>query len=189
MAKGWTRLNSQSGCGDENPENQGQTAVQNFAPPSLLLPMQSPRPPTPVLATTKSNIFVPDQLTNAQVNQFTDQFAALLGPKNSSMPGQLRLSNPHVPQQQSLPQFNFHNATQFANTHLPINFSSSPNRNVNPPPVIAPQHLFNSQIPIIPLIMAPQVPTFNKPPQNPVCSPQILPLPCPNATSLTLTVT
>ena len=147
------------------------------------------KPLATVLATTKSNIFVPYPLTNPQVNQFTDQFAALLGPKKSSMPGQLRLSNPHVPQQQSLPQFNFHNATQLPNTHLPINFSSSLNRNVNPPPIIAPHHLFKSQVPIIPLIMAPQVPTFNEPPQNPVCSPQIHPLPCPNATSLTLTVT
>ena len=54
----WPRdgqANSQSNCGVENPGNQGPTAVQNLAPPSLLPPMQIPRPPTPVLAPTKSN--------------------------------------------------------------------------------------------------------------------------------------
>ena len=70
------QANIQSGCGVENLGNQGQTAVQNFAPPSLLPPMQSSRPVTPVLASTKSNIFVPDPSTNPPVNQFTDQFAA-----------------------------------------------------------------------------------------------------------------
>ena len=97
------------------------------------------------------------------------------------MPGQLNLSNPHVPQQQRLPQFNFHNTTQLPNTHLPMNFSSFPNRKVNPLPVVAPHHLVNSQVPVIPPSIAPQVPALNKPPRNHVCSPQTHPLPCPNA--------
>ena len=133
-----------------------------------------------MLASAKSIIFVPDSSTNPQVNQFTDQFAALLGPKISSMPGQLNLSNTHVPQQQILPQFNFHKATHLPNTHFPINFSSSPNRNVNPPPVIARHHLVNSQVPTIPPSIASQVPTLKKPPRNPVCFPQTHPLPCLN---------
>ena len=39
---GVDQANSHSGSGIENPGNQGQTALQNFAPPSLLPPMQSP---------------------------------------------------------------------------------------------------------------------------------------------------
>ena len=54
------QADSQSGNVAENPGNQGQTAVQNFAPPSLLPPMQSHRPPIPVLAPSISNIFVSD---------------------------------------------------------------------------------------------------------------------------------
>ena len=144
------------------------------------------RPPTPMPASAKSNIFVPDPSTNPQVNQFTDQFAALLGPKISSMPGQINLSNTHVPQKQNLPQFNFHKATHLPNTHFPINFSSSPNRNVKPLPVIAPHHLVNSKVPTIPPSIAPQVPTLKKPTRNPVCSPQTHPLPCLNVPKLPL---
>ena len=131
--------------------------------------MQSPRPPTLVLAPTKSNILVPETSTNPQVNQITDQIAALLGPKSSSMPGQLKLFNPHGSQQQSLPQYNLHNATQLPNKHLPIKFSSSPNRNVNTPSAISLHHLDNSEVPVIPPSIAPQVPFLKKPPRNPVC--------------------
>ena len=148
--------------------------------------MQPPRPPTPVLAPTESNIFVPGPSTNPQINQFTDQFAAFLGPKSSSKPGQLNLSNPHVPQHQSLPQIKFLDATQLPITNFPINFSSSPNRSANPPPVIARYHLVNSQVHVIPPSIPPQVATLNKPPRNPVCSPQAHPLPCPNAQKLPL---
>ena len=159
--------------------------MQNFAPPSLLSHMQSPRSPNPVLAPTESKFFVLDPSTNPLLYQFTDQFAVFLGPKSSSMHGKLNLSNPHVPQQQSLPRINFHNAIQSHNTHLQIN-SSSPNRNVNPPPVIAPLHLVNYQVPVIPPSIASQVLTLNKPPRNPVCSPQAHQLPCPNAPKLHL---
>ena len=110
----------------------------------------------------------------------------ILGSEGLNMPGQLNLSNPHLPQQKSLPQITFHNATQLLNTHLPMKFSSSPNRNVNPQPVIAPHHLVNSHVPIIPPSIAPQVPTLNRPAQNPVCSPQAHPLPCTNAPKLPL---
>ena len=77
-------------------------------------------------------------------------------------------------------------ATQLPNTHISINFSSPPNRNGNPPPVIAPHQLVNSQIPVIPLRIAPQVSTFNKPPRNPVCSPHAHPLAYPNAPKFSL---
>ena len=97
------------------------------------------------------------------------------------MPGQLNLSNPHVPKQQSLPRFNFYNETKIPNTHLPINFSSSLNKNLNPPPVIAPHHLVNSQFPVIPPSIAPHVSNLKKPPRNRVCSPQAYPSSCPNA--------
>ena len=70
--QGVDQANSQSSCGVEILGNQGQTTVQNFAPPSLLPPMQSPRPPTPMLAPTKSSIFKPDPSTILLVNQFTD---------------------------------------------------------------------------------------------------------------------
>ena len=101
------------------------------------------------------------------------------------MPGQLNLSNIHVPQQ-SLPQFNFHNVTQLPNTHIPINFSPFPSRNVNRPPIIAPHHLVNSQVPVIPPSIAPQVPTLNERPRNPISPPPAHPIPCPTAPKLPL---
>ena len=55
--------NSQLGSGVENPVNQGQVAVRCFAPISILPPMHSPRPPTPVMAPTNF-IFVHDPCTN-----------------------------------------------------------------------------------------------------------------------------
>ena len=80
-----------------------------------------------------------------------------------------------------VPQFKFHNATQLPNTHPLVNFSSSSNQNTNQPPVIAPHHLVNCQVPVIPPSIAPQVPTLNKLTRNPIFSPQVYPLPCPNA--------
>ena len=65
--QGVGHANSQSGSGVENPGNQSQTSLQSVKPPPLLPPMQSPRPPNPVLAPSNS-IFVPDFSTNLQVN-------------------------------------------------------------------------------------------------------------------------
>ena len=81
---------SPSGSGKVNTVNQVTVEVQNVALPPLQPPMQPPRPPTPVMAPTNF-IFVPDFSTNSQVNQF-------LGPKSSSVPGQLHMWMPHVPQ-------------------------------------------------------------------------------------------
>ena len=147
--------------------------------------MQPPQPPTLVKAPANS-IFVPNFSTKPQVNQFTDQFAAFLGPKISSMPGQLHLSIPQVLQQQNPAQKNIPRQTQFPNTHLPPNFYPSLNPHVVQPIVIPSHHLVNSQVPIIPPSIAPQKPSLNKTTQNPVCSPQAHPLQRPNAPKLPL---
>ena len=46
-------INAQMQQYRNGPGKQGQITLQNFAPPSVLPPMQSPRPPTLVLAPTK----------------------------------------------------------------------------------------------------------------------------------------
>ena len=55
---------------------------------------------------------------------------------------------------------------------------------MNPPPVIAPHRQVNSQVPVIPLSIAPQAHTLKKPPPNPIRYHQAHPLPCPNAQNL-----
>ena len=94
------RAHNPSVSGKVNPVNQGSVNVQNVALPPLQPSMQPLWPPTPVMAPTNS-IFLPHFSTNPQVNQF-------LGPKGSSVPGQLHLSIPHVPQQQNPPQRTFY---------------------------------------------------------------------------------
>ena len=114
-----------------NPVNQIPVDVQNVALPPLQPPMQPPRPLTPVTAPTNS-IFVSDFSTNPQVNQF-------LGLKNSSVPGQLHMSMPHVPQLQNPSQSNIPHQTQVSIAHSPHNVPPPLNPLVNPPPVITPQ--------------------------------------------------
>ena len=136
------QAHSPSGSGKVNPVNQVPVDVQNVALPPLQPPMQPPRPPTPVIAPTNS-IFVPEFSTNPQVNQF-------LGPKSSSVPGQLHMSVPHVPQLQNPSQSNIPHQKQVPIAHSPHNVPAPLNPLVNPPPVIPPQHLFNPQPPVIP---------------------------------------
>ena len=132
------QAHSPSGSGKVN---QVSVDVQNVALPPFQPPMQPPRPPTPVIAPTNS-IFVPDFSTNPQVNQF-------LGPKSSSVPGQLHMSMPHVPQQQNQSQSNTLRQTQVPVAHSPHNVPPPLNPLVNPPPVIPPKQLFNPQPPVI----------------------------------------
>ena len=91
------------------------------------------------MATTNS-IFVPDFSTNPQVNQF-------LGLKSSSVPGQLQMSMPHVPQLLKPSQSNIPHQTQVPNARSPHNVSPPLNLLVNPPSVIPPQELFNLSLP------------------------------------------
>ena len=88
-------------------------------------------------------IFVPDFSTNPQVNQF-------LGPKSSSVPGQLHMAMPHNPQQQNPPQGNIPHQTQVPIAHSPHNVPPPLIALVNPPSVIPPQQLINPQPPVIP---------------------------------------
>ena len=176
--QGVEQAHSPSGSGKVNPVNQVPVDVQNVALPPPQPPKQSPWPPTPVIPPTNS-IFVPDFSTNPQVNQF-------LGPKRSSVPGQLHLSIPHVPQQQNPPQSNTPNATQLPNGHLLYNFYQFLNPHVVQPPVIPSHHLIRSQIPVIPTSIAPQLLTLINKQQNPVSPPQVHPLPCPNAPKVPL---
>ena len=124
------RSHSSSGSDKVNQVNQVPVDVQNVALPPPQPPMQPPRPPTPVMATTNP-IFVPDFSTNPQVNQF-------LVPKSSSVPGQLHMSIPHVPQQQDPPQSNIPHQTQVPIAHSPHNVPQPLKPLVNPP-----QQLFN----------------------------------------------
>ena len=139
--------------------------------------MQPSWPPTPVMAPTKS-IFVPDFSTNTPANQ-------LLGPKSSSVPGQLHLSIPHVPQQQNPPQINIPLQTQVPFAHSPHYAYPPLNPFVNPPPVFPPQQLINPQPPVIPLPIPASTATFLPvpyiPEQNIVHSPQARLVPCPIA--------
>ena len=131
-----------SGSGKVNQVIQVPVEVQNVALPPPQLPMQPPRPPTPVMAPTNS-FFVPDFSTNPRINQF-------LGPKNSSVPCQLHMSTPHVPQQQNLTQSNIPHQTQVPIAHSSHNVPRTLNPLVNPPPVFPPQQLCNPQPPVVP---------------------------------------
>ena len=133
------RAHSPSGSGEVN---QVQVDVQNVALPPPQPPMQPPRPPTPVMTPTNS-IFVPNVSTNPQVNQF-------LGPKSSSVPGQLHMSMPHFPQLLNPSQSNIPHQTQVPIAHSPHNIPPPLNSLVNPPPVFPSQHLFIPQPPVIP---------------------------------------
>ena len=84
------QAHSPSGSCKLNPVNQVSVDIQNVALPPPIHPL---RQPTPVMAPTNSN-FMPEVSTNPKKKQF-------LGPKSSSVPGQLHLSIPHVPQQQN----------------------------------------------------------------------------------------
>ena len=171
------QANSPSGSGKVNPVNQVPVDVQNVALQQHQPPLQPPRPPTPVIAPTNS-ICVPDFSTNPQVNHF-------LGPKSSSVPGQLHMSMPHVPQQQIPSQSNTLRQTQVPIAHSPQNVPPPLNPLVNPPPVILPQQLFNPQPPVIPSPIpastATYLPVPNIPQQNIVQSPQARLVPCPTA--------
>ena len=134
------QAHSPSGCGKVNPVNQVSVDVQNVVElPPLQPPMQPPRPQTPVMAPTNS-IFVTEFSTNPQVNQF-------LVPKISSVPCQLILSIPYVPQQQNPHQSNIPHQTQVPTAHSSRNVPQPLNPLVNPPPLIPPQQLFNPSLP------------------------------------------
>ena len=173
------RAHSPSGSGEVN---QVPVDVQNVALPPPQPPMQPPRPPTPVMAPTNS-IFVPNVSTNPQVNQF-------LGPKSSSVPGQLHKSMHHVPQLLNPSQSNFPHQTQVPIAHSPHNIPPPLNPLVNPPPVFPSQHLFIPQPPVIPSPPPASTATYlsvpNIPQQNIVHSPQARLLPCPTALKLPL---
>ena len=168
------QAHSPSGSGKVN---QVSVDVQNVALPPLQPPMQPPRPPSPAIAPTNA-IFVPDFSANPQINQF-------LGPKSSSVPCQLHMSMPHVPQQQNPPQSNIQHQTQVPIAHSPHNVPPPLNPLVNPPPVIPPQQLLNPQPPVIPSPIpastATYLPVPNIPQQNIVHSPQTRLVPCPTA--------
>ena len=158
------------------PVNQVSVDVENVAHPPLQPPMQPPRPPTPVM-TPMNSIFVPEVSTNPQVNQF-------LGPKSSSVPGQLHLSLPYVPQKQNPHQVNIPHQTQFPTAHSQHNVPPPLNPLVNPPPIIPPQKLFYPQPPMIPSPIPASTSTYlpvPNIPQNIVHSPQARLVPCPIA--------
>ena len=171
------QAHSPSGNGKVNPLNQVSFDVQIVALPTLQPPMQPPRSPTPVIALTNS-IFVSDFSTNPQVNQF-------LGPKSSSAPGQLHLSIPHVPQQQTPTQSTIPHQTQDPNALSPHDVATPVHPLMNPPPVIPPQQLFNPQPPVIPSSISASTATYlsvpNIPQQNIVYSPQAGLVPCSSA--------
>ena len=108
-----------------------------------------------------------------------------MGPKSSSVPCQLHMSMPHVPQQQNPPQSNIQHQTQVPIAHSPHNVPPPLNPLVNPPPVIPPQQLISPQPPVIPSLIpastATYLPVPNIPQQNIVQSPQTRLVPCPTA--------
>ena len=173
------------GNGKMNQVNQVPVDVQNVALPPPQATMQPPRPPTPVMAPTNS-IFAPYVSTNPQVNQF-------LGPKSNSVPCQLHMSMPHVPQQQSPPQSNIPHQTQVPVAPSSHNVPPPLHPLVNPPPVFPPQQLYNPQPPVtpspIPASATTYLPVPNIPPQNIAHSPQIRLVPCPTAQKPPRTVT
>ena len=64
------RAHSPSGSGVVNPETKQSADVQNFALSTLQPPMQPPRPPTLVMASSKSNNFAPGfQQTRRQLKK------------------------------------------------------------------------------------------------------------------------
>ena len=136
------RTHSPSDSGKVNQVNQVPVNVKNVALPPHQPPMQTPGPPTPVMAPTNS-IIVPDLSTNPQVNKF-------LGPKSSSVLCQLHMSMPHVPQQQNPPQSNIPHQTQVPIAHSSHNVPPILNPLVSPPPVFPPQQLYNPQPPMVP---------------------------------------
>ena len=171
------QAHSPSGSGKVNPVNQVPVDVQNIAGPPLQPPMQPPRPPTPVMAPTNS-IFVPDLSTNPQVNQF-------LVPKSCSVPGQLHMSMPHVPQLQNPSQSNIPHQTQVHIAHSPHNIPQPLNPLVKPPPVFLLQQLFNPQPPVISSPISESTASYltvpNIPQQNIVHPPQACLVPSPTA--------
>ena len=160
-----------------NPVNQVSVDIKNVALPPLQPPIQSLRLPTPIIASTNS-IFVPEVSTNLQVNQF-------LGPKSSSVPGQLHLSIPHVPQQQNPSRSNTPCQTEVPFALSPHNDPPHLNPLVNPPPVFPPQQLSNPQPPMIPSPIPASATTYltvpHIPQQKIVNSPQARLVPCPTA--------
>ena len=155
-----------------NPVNLESAHVQNVPLSPLQPPMQPPWPPTPVMASSKSNNFAPDFSTNPQANEITNQSDVQLRPESSSMPGQLSLPNTLFAQQQNPTQLNLPHATQLPNTHLPHNFSPF----LNPHVVISSHHLVDTQVPVIPPSIAPQLHTFVNQQQNSIRSSPARPL-------------
>ena len=125
-----------------------------------------------------NSIFVPDFSTNAQVNQF-------LGPKSSSVPGQLHMSMPHVLQLLNPSQSNVPHQTQVPNAHSPHNVPPPLKPLVIPPPVFPPQQFINPRPPMIPSPIPASatnyLPVPHIPQQNIVHSPQARLVPCPTA--------
>ena len=173
------QAHSPSGSGKVN---QVSVDIQNVALPPLQPPMQPPRPPSPAMAPTNA-IFVPDFSTNPQINQ-------LLGPKSSSVPCQIHMSMPQVPQQQNPPQSNIQHQTQVPIAHSSHNVPPLLNPLVNPPPLFPPQQLYNPQPPVVPSPIPASATTYlpvpNIPQQNIVHSPQAPLLPFPTAPKLPL---
>ena len=151
-----------------NQVNQVPVDVQNVALPPPQSPMQPRRPPTPIMAPTNC-MFVPDFSTNPQLDHF-------LGPKSSSVPAELHMSMPHVPQLQNPSQSIIPHQTQVPIAHSPHNVLPPLNPLVNQPPVNPPQQLFISQPPVIPSPIpastATYLPVSNIPQHNTVHSAQ-----------------
>ena len=150
--------------------------------------MQTPRPPTPVMAPWNSYIFVLNFSKISKSNQIKDQSAVHLRTKKSSMPGQLHLSKPIFEQKHYPPQFNILHELQLSITHPLHNVLPPPNQLVNPPTLTPPQQLSNPQPPVIPSSIPASATTYltvpNSPEQNTVQSPQARLVPCPNAPKL-----
>ena len=176
------QAHSPSGSGKVNAVNQGPVDVQNVELQPLQPLLQPPRPPTPVIAPTNS-IFIPDFSTNPQVIQF-------LGPKSSSVPGQLHMSMPHIPQLLNPSQSNIPHQTQVPIAYSPHNVPPPLKPLMNPPPVLPPQQLFNPQPPMIPSPLPASATTYlpvpQIPQQNIVNSPEARLVPCPTAPKTSL---
>ena len=92
---------------------------------------------------------------------------------------------PHVQQLQNPSQSNIPHQTKVPTNHSPNNVPPPLNPLMNPPPVIPPQQLFNSQPPVIPSPIpastATYLPVPNIPQQNNVHLPQARLVPCTTA--------
>ena len=136
--------------------------------------MQPLRPPTPIMAPTNS-MFGPDFSTNPQVDHF-------LGPKSSSVPGEIHMSMPQVSQLQNPSQSNTIHQTQVPIAHCPHNVLPPLNPLVNQPLVIPPQQFFIPQPTVIPSAIpastATYLPVSNIPQQKTVHSTQTRLVPC-----------